>query len=315
LLTREAIPFSIFALSGAKAEKDRFNIQEKFAYYTNLDKDIYMLERKKNGSMVCPNCGRLISVNASSCMHCGRKNPGLWGYGPALSRWLAHINGLVPILTAVCVVLFVLSVLLELITSSRPQILSSIWALSTENLYRLGLTGRFAIRQGHWWTLLTAVYLHGGILHILFNLMWLRQLGYMVEELFGTYRAFIIFSMAGITGFVFSVFMGSMFTLGSSGAVFGMLGALIYYGRKRGGYFGAAIFRQVGSWAIMAFIFGFLFPNIDNWAHFGGFIGGYLSAMFLGYREIRAEKAVDRYSAFLLLLLTVIAFVMVAITF
>ncbi len=274
-----------------------------------------MLERKKTGSMVCPNCGRLISVNAPSCMHCGRKNPGLWGYGPALSRWLARFNGLVPLLTTVCIALFVISVVLDLLTNARHQPLSSVWAPGLESLYRLGITGRYAFSQGRWWTLITAVYLHGGILHILFNILWLRQLGYLLEELFGASRTFIIFTLAGIAGFVVSVTMGSMFTLGGSGAIFGMLGALIYYGRRRGGYFGAAIFRQVGSWAIMAFIFGFLFPNIDNWAHFGGFIGGYLSAMLLGYREIRAEKAVDRYAALLLLVLTVFAFIMVAVTF
>jgi rhomboid protease GluP len=296
-------------------EKDRFNIQEKCAYYINFDKDMGMFERKKNGSMVCPNCGRLISVNASSCMHCGRKNPGLWGYGPALSRWLAHFNGLVPILTTSCVVLYVLSILLDVRAVLQPHGLWSILSPSMESLHRLGMTGRFAISQGHWWTLLTAVYLHGGVLHILFNLLWLRQLGFMVEELFGTYRAFIIFSVAGITGFAVSVFMGSMFTLGSSGAVFGMLGALIFYGRKRGGYFGAAIYRQVGSWAIMAFLFGFLFPNVDNWAHFGGFVGGYLSAMALGYRELRSEKPIDRQAALVLLLLTLAAFAMVFVKF
>jgi len=62
-----------------------------------------MLERKKSGSMVCPGCGRLISVNAPSCIHCGRKNPGLWGWGPSLSRWLADFRGLVTSLTIACV--------------------------------------------------------------------------------------------------------------------------------------------------------------------------------------------------------------------
>jgi rhomboid protease GluP len=276
-------------------------------------KDISMLERKTSGSMVCPSCGRLVSVNAPSCIHCGRKNPGLWGWGPGLSRWLANYRSLVSTLTMACIALYVISLALDLSALLHPNGLWSLMSPGMESLDRMGMTGRYAISQGRWWTLLTAVYLHGGILHILFNVMWLRQLGYMVEELFGTARAFAIFTISGVTGFLLSVGMGSMFTLGSSGAVFGMLGALIFYGRKRGGHFGTAIYKQVGTWAIMAFVFGFLFPNIDNWAHFGGFIGGFLSAALLGFKEFKQESPLIRYLAIALALVTVACFILVIV--
>ena len=274
-----------------------------------------MFERKKSGSMVCPGCGRLISINAPSCIHCGKKNPGLWGWGPELSRYLAGVHGLVPILTFTCIALYVISLALDLSAILNPHGIMSLFSPSGLSLDRMGMTGTYALSRGRWWTLLTAVYLHGGVLHILFNVMWLRQLGYMVEELFGLARAFIIFTVSGITGFMLSVWMGSMATLGSSGAIFGMLGALIYYGRKRGGHFGAAVYRQVGSWALMAFLFGFLFPNIDNWAHFGGFVGGLLAAATLGFKEIRKENQLTRYLAVGLVCVTVLCFVLVIIRY
>ncbi len=270
-----------------------------------------MFERKKSGSMVCPGCGRLISVTAPACIHCGKKNPGLWGWGPDIFRRLANFRGLVSIWTITCVVLYVISLLLDLSAILSPHGIFSLLSPSGMSLDRMGMTGMYAMSQGRWWTLLTAVYLHGGLLHILFNVLWLRQLGYMVEELFGTSRAFIVFTVSGVTGFMLSVWMGSMATLGSSGAIFGMLGALIYYGRRRGGHFGAAVYRQVGTWAIMAFLFGFIFPNIDNWAHFGGFVGGFLSAAALGFNEFRKENQVTRYLAAALVVVTVICFVLV----
>jgi len=272
-----------------------------------------MLERKKSGSMVCPGCGRLISVNAPSCIHCGRKNPGLWGWGPSLSRWLADFRGLAPSLTVACIALYVISLALDLSAMLHPRGMLSFRSPGMESLDRMGMTGRYAISHGRWWTLLTAVYLHGGILHILFNVMWLRQLGYMVEELFGTGRAFIIFTVSGVTGFMLSVAMGSMFTLGGSGAIFGMLGSLIYYGRKRGGDFGSALYRQVGAWAIMAFVFGFLFPNIDNWAHFGGFAGGFVISALMGIRETRREKKAIALAAGALAAVTLLCFLLAVI--
>ena len=133
----------------------------------------------------------------------------------------------------------------------------------------MGMTGVVPVMlQGHWWTLITAIYLHGGLLHILFNMMWVRQLGPMVSELFGPFRLFIIFSVSGITGFIASVLMGTAYTLGASGSIFGLLAAAIVYGRRHGN---TMFTRQFLQWAILLFVFGFIFSGVDNWAHAGGF--------------------------------------------
>ena len=113
----------------------------------------------------------------------------------------AGVHGLVPILTYTCIALYVISLALDLSAILNPHGIMSLFSPSGLSLDRMGMTGTYALSRGRWWTLLTAVYLHGGVLHILFNVMWLRQLGYMVEELFGLARAFIIFTVSGITGF------------------------------------------------------------------------------------------------------------------
>jgi len=100
---------------------------------------------------------------------------------------------------------------------------------------------------GWWWTLLTGVYLHGSLLHILFNMLWVRQLAPAVEQLYGSGRLAVIYTVAGVAGFALSNAVGIRFTLGASGAVFGLLGAMVAYGRSRGGAFGRAA-TNGGTW-------------------------------------------------------------------
>lgn len=271
-----------------------------------------MLHRKTTGSIVCPNCGRLISANAEQCIHCGRKNPGLWGYGPALQKLFGN-GSVVPVVVGASVFLYIVAILLDPLAIFHTRGFLSFLSPSMEALYKLGMTGSYPIAQGRWWTLITAIYLHGGVLHILFNMLWLRQLGYMLEKLFGTSRSFLIFTLSGILGFYVSDIVNIPFTIGASGSIFGLLGALVYYGRKRGGAFGTAVYRQVGTWAILLFIMGFLFPGVNNLAHAGGFIGGYVSALLLGFQEIKPENQNHRLAALAAIVLTVICFLLALI--
>ena len=130
-----------------------------------------------------------------------------------------------------------------------------------------------------WWTPITAIYLHGSLLHsFFFNMMWVRQLGPVVEELFGPFRLFAIFTIAGFTGFLASTLAGHELTLGASGSIFGLLAAAIAYGRRAG----SQLFtRQFLQWAVLLFIMGFVMPGVDNWAHGGGFVGGYAAGVCL----------------------------------
>ncbi|NUO80357.1 rhomboid family intramembrane serine protease [candidate division KSB1 bacterium] len=241
------------------------------------------MSEQKIGSIICPDCGKLISVNAEVCIHCGRKNPGMWGLGPLLRNWMRDY-GFTEVVTAVCVAFYVISLLLDIRAIFRLDLFSFLGP-SGVSLYKLGATGTIPMAQGRWWTLVTAVYLHGGLLHIFFNLYFLRQIAPQVEELFGTARLIVIFTFAGVLGFVVSNLMGIQFTIGASGALFGLLGALVAYGRARGGSFGEAVYRAGLQNALIMFVFGFLMSGVNNWAHAGGFIGGFLAALVVGFAE------------------------------
>ncbi len=96
---------------------------------------------------------------------------------------------------------------------------------------------------------------------------------------------FAIYTLGGVFGYLISNLAGIAFTIGASGAVCSLIGALLYYGRSRGGVYGAMVFREVSGWVISLMLFGFIMPGINNWAHGGGIVGGAILGMILGMRS------------------------------
>ncbi len=266
-----------------------------------------MFGRQRTGSVVCPSCGNLVGVNDERCFTCGRWNPGLWGFAPALRRFNTEF-GFAETVTSSCVILYVFMLLYS---GSRIR-MSGINFLSPDTMAMVvfGASGAVPIfGMGRWWTVLSAGYLHGGLLHILFNMMWVRQLGPACADLFGTGRTVIIYTLGGIVGFTASSVMGyllggipilggSMLTLGASAPIFGLLGAMVHYGRQAS----SIVKTQAAGWAMTLFVFGLLMPGVDNWAHAGGFVGGYLASFFLN--PMRPERGNHLLMALLCLVAT-----------
>src|SRR5437764_904588 len=128
-----------------------------------------MFGRQTSGSVVCVSCGYLVGVNDDRCYHCGRRNPGLWGYAPALRR-LGHDLGFVPFVTGTCIIVYALT----LVWSGRDIAggggLFSFLAPNTYSLLMFGASGAAPVfGLGRWWTVLSAAWLHGSLLHILLN--------------------------------------------------------------------------------------------------------------------------------------------------
>lgn len=265
--------------------------------------------RKTSGAILCPSCGRLTNADAPACLVCGRRNPGMWGFAGPL-RALFRRRSFVDVVSVACVVLYVVSLVFDPQAALQSRGLLNVFSPSLAALRALGATGAVPWQEGRWWTLFTAIYLHGGLLHILFNVLWIRQLGPAVQELYGPSRLVIVFTVAGAAGFLASNLLVYDFTIGASGSIFGLLGALVAFGQKRGGAFGAMVLRQYGQWALVLFVLGFLMPGVavDNWAHAGGFAGGYLAALVLGSEDARPERGADRLAALATIALTALAF-------
>ncbi len=256
-----------------------------------------MLRRQREGSIVCPHCGRLVGVRDEVCLGCGTRNPSLWGFASSLRR-LGDDLGFVKLLMVGCGALYLAALLMSPGALTPRGGLLSILSPDRASLFVLGSSGAIPVfGYGRWWTVLSAAWLHGSLLHIFFNLMWVRDLAPAVARLYGAGRMILIWTAGSVVGFLASSaagyflaglprpLVGAGFTVGASASIFGLLGALIEYGHRTGQ---SEMRRVVWGWVVAGGIFGLVVPGIDNWAHAGGFAGGFLAARLL--EPLRGER-------------------------
>lgn len=255
-----------------------------------------MTRHAQPGARICQGCGRLIGGDLATCPYCSSRQA-----GSGWRAWLAFNDKGDParpvrLLITANVIMFILSILIDPRLSSFSPF--EFLAPTNQSLLILGSTGSLPLWQmGRWWSLVAAGFLHGGLLHLVFNMLALRQLAPLMLHEFGIERSIVIYSLGSIGGFLVSALAGVNLTIGASAAVCSLIGALLYYGKSRGGTYGTAIFSQIGGWALGIALFGFLFPGINNWGHGGGMAAGALLAWLLGYREVRRESAAQRLMA------------------
>ena len=259
--------------------------------------------RQVQGSVVCSQCGRLVGVSVEHCPFCGAWRPGLFGWATVLRRAFGGRLDLFTLIVGACGTLYALALLLQPEAILRPGGLMSLLSPGSRALYQLGMTGGAAWELGWWWTLLTAMYLHGSLLHIVFNVMWIRNLGPEVATVYGQGRAFLLFNVAGAGGFLVSNLMSGAPTMGASGSIFGLLAALIVYGRRRGS---SQVTRQLWQWAIILGVFGFVMPGINNWAHGGGFAAGWIAGQIMDLDDDRQDSSWVLLASFGLIVLTLV---------
>jgi len=177
--------------------------------------------------------------------------------------------------------------------------LTILWGLVGEPQYRLGASDPQAIFYGkEWWRLITAMFLHGGLIHIGFNMMALMQFGPALEELYGSARYLFLYVVTGAFGFLLSAAMGNR-SLGASGAILGLVGVMLAITTKRGGAFMRDLRSRLITSVAFLFILGFSgFMAMDNYAHGGGLAAGFaLGKLFADRQPMNSS---ERRTAFAL---------------
>ncbi|MGI6004886.1 MAG: rhomboid family intramembrane serine protease [Christensenellales bacterium] len=152
----------------------------------------------------------------------------------------------------------------------------------------LGAKWNPLIYAGEYWRLLTPVLLHGGFLHIVLNMVSLYNIGPTVEALYGRARLLVIYLMAGVSGTALSYAFSPYLSVGASGAIFGLIGALLAFGRHYPREFKRLFGSRLWTILLINLVYGFVNRGIDNFGHIGGMVGGYLAAELVApYRDTR----------------------------
>ena len=257
-------------------------------------------------SILCPNCRKLISRDEPACPYCGLIRPGLHNTAGIIRKIFLGSD---PVRTIIYVniALYVLSLILGGIsTEGSFNFLSP----SSQSLFLLGASGTIPVIGAHrYWTLISASFLHGGILHIVFNMMALYQLGPFVLREFGFHRFISLYIITGICGFAVSVLFGVPFTIGASANICGLIGAIIYFGKSRGDHYGDIIYKEAMGWVVGLIVFGLIFSGINNWAHGGGILSGIGLAFLMGYNDNKQESAWIKLLAYACILITVLVLI------
>lgn len=154
---------------------------------------------------------------------------------------------------------------------------------STGTLIKFGANYDILTKSGEYYRLFTCMFLHIGIWHLVCNMYSLYIIGKQIENLYGKGKYLIIYIVSGLCGSILSLaFAHNTISAGASGAIFGLLGALLYFGYYYRTYLGATIRSSIIPVIMLNLLIGFLIPGISNSAHIGGLIGGVLTAMMVG---------------------------------
>jgi len=174
------------------------------------------------------------------------------------------------IIIALCIVMFIVSE----------------FGINTMMLVKYGANVGSLVKSGEVYRLIAYMFLHSGIFHIFFNMYSLYIVGPRVEDFFGKWKYLFIYMASGIAGGLLSIALnGEVISVGASGAIFGLFGALLYFGYNYRGYIGSIIRSQILPIVVYNLLIGFFISGIDMWGHVGGLIGGMISAYMLGTIE------------------------------
>lgn len=165
------------------------------------------------------------------------------------------------------------------------NVLIYVFSLFNDSLLQNFAVNRFYIvEMGQYYRLITGIFLHGSFLHLIFNMYALYIIGMQLESFLGKWKYLIVYLLSGLAGSMLSVFFSNNFSVGASGAIFGLLGALLYFGYHYRVYLDSVVKSQIIPLILINLVIGFTVSGIDNWAHIGGLVGGLLATMAVGVK-------------------------------
>ena len=268
---------------------------------------------------MCRSCRALISVDARVCPECGDVP------GDRPSRGMMRVlENMMPGAMSVSAGLITTTLIAYGLQMMVWNQLQGGWAGRAWNvtLLALGANVPQLVFDGELWRLLSSVFLHGGILHLLFNMWALLTVGPLMEQIYGPRRLLAMYVITGIaaslTSTVWKIGDPGALSVGASGAVCGLIGAAAAWGWRRGGRVGEVIKGQMLQWAIYTLVIGFIMPlPIDNAAHLGGLVSGGILGLVLrdGKPSSTAARAGWDAIAWLCALLIAGSFAMVALSY
>jgi membrane associated rhomboid family serine protease len=235
---------------------------------------------------ICPACGSLVGISATKCHQCGTN---LRFSMAAVNRSLSGVFGdeapITTVLLMANILMFAVSWMASVSTGASSG-LGILWGMGGEASYRLGATNPYAIFiLNEWYRLVTAMFLHSGLIHLGMNMMALMQFGPAVEEVYGSARYFFLYVVTGTFGYLVSAFFGNH-SVGASGAILGLVGVMLALTSKRGGSYMRELRPRLISSVVILVVIGFSHVMaMDNSAHLGGLAAGFALGKLFADRE------------------------------
>jgi len=233
---------------------------------------------------ICARCGNLVGSEDDRCYSCGLKMGSPLHGVAAVRRLLAKYGSTRSILAGFILLVYAAMVVLNGGIVARDEAGNRVGGLmfgfSIDVLVRCGASFPNYVANGQSWRLVTAMFLHGGLIHVAFNVIVLLQLGRLCELYFDARRTFVIFFVSGFVGMAASCLAGN-FSVGASGAVMGLAGGVLAKARFSGGGLDRVILSSVGRWVVFIVILGFIVPRVDWIGHLVGLFAGAALGYFL----------------------------------
>ncbi|MDA0204021.1 MAG: rhomboid family intramembrane serine protease [Acidobacteria bacterium] len=235
---------------------------------------------------MCPNCRAFVEPSERICPYCETELHPLRRKAEAvagpLSSFIPDTHFTTVILLAINFGLFIAMLLLNNKLGGDGS-----WTIGGQVLQAFGAKSRIQIVvYGEWWRLITAGFLHGSVLHILMNSWVLFDLGAQTERVFGTARYLVIYLLSSVGGFYLSYLMSYSPSVGSSAALAGLIGAMMAFAKRTNQ---SIIWSFYLRWVLILAVFGLLIPGIDNYAHLGGLIAGFLIGWVAASSQVNRE--------------------------